>query len=78
MKAGLQIIRFDWPGGAAAIAPRLKEIAQTVEDAGFSSLWVMDHFLQIPAIGEPDQPMIEGYNALSYLAAVTKYASARW
>ncbi|MCG8353331.1 MAG: hypothetical protein MI924_36665 [Chloroflexales bacterium] len=47
MKIGLQIARFDWPGGAATIGSRLVEIARTADDAGFASLWVMDHFFQI-------------------------------
>ncbi|MEX2599206.1 MAG: LLM class F420-dependent oxidoreductase [Dehalococcoidia bacterium] len=71
MKVGLQIVRFDWPGGTSAIAPRLRETAEAAEDAGFSSLWLMDHFLQIPPLGPEDDPMVEGYNALSFLASVT-------
>ena len=32
----------------------------------------MDHFFQIAMLGKPDEPMLEGYSALSFLAAVTK------
>ena len=75
MKVGLQIPVFTWPGGPAAIAGILAEIARTADDAGFASIWVMDHFFQIaPGLGEVDEPMFEGYGALSYLAAVTKKA----
>lgn len=72
MKIGLQIPRFTWPGGAAAIAPTLKQIAQTADQGGFHSLWVMDHYFQLPGLGQPDEPMLEGYSALTYLAAVTE------
>lgn len=48
MRVGLQIPVFKWPGGTAEIAPRLAQIARTAEQAGFYSLWVMDHFFQIP------------------------------
>ncbi len=72
MKVGLQIPRFTWPGGTAAIAGKLAEIAQAAEEAGFASVWVMDHFFQLQGLGEVDEPMLEGYGALSYLAAVTK------
>jgi len=34
----------------------------------------MDHFFQIGPVGDVDEPMLEGYNALSYLAAVTERA----
>ncbi|MDX1662216.1 MAG: LLM class F420-dependent oxidoreductase [Candidatus Promineifilaceae bacterium] len=73
MRVGLQIPRFTWPDGPEAIAPRLAEIAQAAEEAGFYSMWVMDHFFQIPGMGEVDEPMLEGYSALSYLAAVTEH-----
>lgn len=72
MRIGLQIPRFTWPGGPAAIAEKLAEIATTAEEAGFSSIWVMDHFFQLPGLGKVDEPMLEGYGALSYLAAVTE------
>lgn len=50
----------------------LVRICQAAEQAGFSSLWVMDHFFQIEMVGKPEEPMLEGYNALSLMAAVTK------
>jgi F420-dependent oxidoreductase-like protein len=75
MKIGLQIPNFTWPGGAAQLAPRLREIAQTADEGGLASLWVMDHFFQIPPVGAAELDMLEGYGALSYLAAVTRRAS---
>ncbi len=73
MKIGLQIPSFTWPGGPAAIAPTLATIAQAAESAGFASIWLMDHFFQLePMIGPAEEPMLESYSALSYLAAVTK------
>jgi len=75
MKIGLQIPNFTWPGGAAQLAPRLREIAQTADEGGLASLWVMDHFFQIPPVGAAELDMLEGYSALSYLAAVTRRAT---
>lgn len=75
MKIGLQIPSFTWPGGKAAIAGKLVDIAKTADEVGFASIWVMDHYFQIaPGLGEVDDPMLEGYGVLSYLAAVTKKA----
>jgi len=54
------------------LAPVLQRIGQTAEDAGFASLWVMDHFFQIEMVGKVDEPMLEGYSALNFFAAVTK------
>jgi F420-dependent oxidoreductase-like protein len=72
MKLGLQIPSFTWPGGAERTGSTLSRIAQTAEEAGFSSLWVMDHFFQIEMIGKSEEPMLEAYSTLSFLAAVTK------
>ena len=74
MKIGLQISSFTWPGGTPAIASTLAEIAQQADDVGFDSIWVMDHFFQIRSIGKPEEPMLEGWTTLGFLAALTKRA----
>lgn len=72
MKIGLQVPRFHWPGSPENIGPKLAEIAKAADDYGFSSLWVMDHFYQVgQGYGEPEEPMLEAYTALAYMAAVT-------
>jgi F420-dependent oxidoreductase-like protein len=72
MKIGLQIPNFTWPGGPAKIASTLADIAKAADEAGFASLWSMDHFFQIEFVGPREDDMLEGYSTLSYLAAVTK------
>lgn len=72
MRIGLQIPSFTWPGGPSEIHTKLAEIAKTADAAGFASIWVMDHYFQIGVIGEVDEPMLEGYSTLSYLANVTQ------
>jgi F420-dependent oxidoreductase-like protein len=72
MQIGLSVALFDNPAGAAGIAPALGRTARAAEAAGFSSLWVMDHFFQIPGVGDVEQPMLEGYSALAYAAALTE------
>lgn len=72
MRVGLQVPSFTWPGGVQQIGPGLARIGQAAEEAGFASLWVMDHFFQIRGVGQIDEPMLEGYAALGYLAAVTR------
>jgi F420-dependent oxidoreductase-like protein len=72
MRIGLQVPSFTWPGGAAEIGARLAAIGRRADEAGFASLWVMDHFFQIQMVGPAEDPMLESYTALSYLAAVTK------
>jgi len=75
MRVGLQLPSFSFAGGTAAIRPRLLEIAQAAEAHGLSSLWVMDHLFQLPedsGWGGPDEPMLEAYTTLGFLAAGTE------
>ncbi len=74
MKIGLQVIRFDWPGSPQNTGKKLREIAEAADKAGFSSLWVMDHLFQIDMAEmglAPNDPMLEAYTALGYLAPLT-------
>ncbi len=71
MRIGLQIPSFTWPGGEEQIAHHLADIARTADLAGFSSLWVMDHFFQIRGVGQPEEPMLESYSTLAYMASLT-------
>ena len=64
MRVGLQVPRFTWPGAPGSIGPGLARIARTADEAGFASIWVMDHFFQIEVVGDAEEPMLEGYSAL--------------
>jgi F420-dependent oxidoreductase-like protein len=74
VKIGLQINRFNWTGGTPAIGPTLARIVRGADDAGFDSLWVMDHFFQIRGIGPAEDPMLEGWTTLGFIAAHTSHA----
>src|SRR3954454_13426983 len=69
MKLGLQVNSFTWPGGPESIGPTLADIVGTADDAGFDSIWVMDHFFQIRSNGRPEEPMLEGWTTLGFMAA---------
>lgn len=70
---GLQLPDFSWivDSDPATSMTRLRDAAVAAEDAGYSSLWVMDHFFQLPPLGGPAASMLEGYVTLGALAAVT-------
>jgi F420-dependent oxidoreductase-like protein len=73
VRVGLQQCTYTWPGGPAHIAEHLAAIARGAEEAGFYSFWLMDHFFQIPSWGTPeDDPMLEAYTALGFVAARTE------
>ena len=71
MKFGITIPRFVTPGGDAAIATEFAGMVRDADQGGLDSLWVMDHFFQIPSIGEADEPMLEGYSALAFAAGIS-------
>ncbi|MFN8074815.1 MAG: LLM class F420-dependent oxidoreductase [Kineosporiaceae bacterium] len=72
MKLGLHYWSFTQPQNPAAIAATLTETARIAEDAGVHGFTVMDHFFQMEAMAPAEEPMLEGYATLGYLAAITK------
>lgn len=71
-RLGLQIPSFTYPGVPdEELFGRISEIATTAEDAGFDSVWAMDHFYQIPFMGGRTEPMLDPYTLLSGIAART-------
>jgi F420-dependent oxidoreductase-like protein len=72
MRLGLHYWNFSTPPEPAAIAPTLAETAKVAEQAGFSSFTVMDHYFQMDAYGSAEEPMLEGYTTLGYVAAHTE------
>ncbi len=80
MKIGLQIPNFTYPAGPKELGSTLAEIARAADEAGFFSIWVMDHFFQIGGrdrsglLGPAEDEMLESYSTLSYLAGITKKA----
>ena len=72
IRMGLQIPNFTYPDVAPGdLFERIASIAVTAEHAGFDSVWVMDHFYQLPMLGTPDQEMFEAYSLLTAIAART-------
>ena len=74
MRFGLQHPNFSFDyrnRDASQILDSLKNLVTRAESMGFDSFWVMDHFHQIPILGTPDQPMLEGWTTISVLAGIT-------
>ncbi len=72
IRLGFQIPNFSYGTSVAELFPTVIAQAQEAQAAGFDSVFVMDHFYQLPMLGSPDQPMLEAYTALGALAAVTE------
>ena len=75
-RLGLQIPNFTFPGVADAdLFETIAGIATTAEQAGFDSVWVMDHLYQIGMVGPRENSMLEAYTLLGALAGRTQRAA---
>lgn len=71
MRVGVHINRFDHPGGGPALGGELAAAGAAAEAAGLSWLSVMDHYFQMEFNDRAEDPMLEAYTTLGYLAAHT-------
>ncbi|ORV73370.1 LLM class F420-dependent oxidoreductase [Mycobacterium gastri] len=72
IRLGFQIPNFSYGTGVEKLFPSVIAQAREAEAAGYDSLFLMDHFYQLPMLGTPDQPMLEAYTALGALATATE------
>jgi F420-dependent oxidoreductase-like protein len=70
MELGIHFIDF-LPGDAAQLAPALLSTATAAEDIGATMFTLADHFFQMEAVGRAEDPFLEGYTSLGYLAGRT-------
>ncbi|CDQ44645.1 MULTISPECIES: LLM class F420-dependent oxidoreductase [Mycolicibacterium] len=72
IRLGLQIPNFSYGTGVSELFPTVIAQAREAEEAGFDSVFVMDHFYQLPGLGAPEEPMLEAYTTLGALATATE------
>lgn len=72
MKLGLQIPNFTFGTTDDQMFAQVMDRATAAEESGFDSVWVMDHFYQLPPLGGPSQPMLEAYTLLGAIGARTR------
>ena len=77
MDVGIHISSFEWPGGPPRIAADLARLAVTAEEIGCTSVSVMDHYFQMQGFAPVEDPMLEAYATLSFLAAHTSNVRLR-
>jgi len=74
-RLGYQIPNFTYPGvGPGELFDVVAAQAVEAEGSGFDTVFVMDHFYQLPMLGQPDAFMLECYTTLAALARETSSA----
>jgi len=68
MKLSVSVTNYSWRD---QLHDRLASLAGFLDDSAVDTLWVPDHLLQADPASSLDEPMLEAYTTLGYLAAVT-------
>jgi F420-dependent oxidoreductase-like protein len=72
-RLGYQIPNFTYPGVTpAGLFDAVAAQARAAERSGFDTVLLMDHFYQLPVLGNPDDYMLECYTTLAALARETR------
>jgi F420-dependent oxidoreductase-like protein len=71
MELGVHYIDF-LPGDPAALGPTMVATAQAAEQAGATLFTLADHFFQMEGMGRAEDPFLEGYTSLGFLAGQTE------
>src|SRR5436190_9507034 len=72
MKLDLHVSRFDWAGGPSGIGPGVADLARRAEALGVRTMSFMDHYFQMDWMAPAEDPMLEGYTALGFVAGRTQ------
>ncbi len=72
MDLDFHLWRFDWVGDDGAMGDAVSDLAQRAEALGVRTLSVMDHWFQMEAVAPAEDPMLEGYTALAFIAGRTR------
>jgi F420-dependent oxidoreductase-like protein len=71
MELALHFMNFTLPGGSKALGPTLAATAQAAEESGCSTFTMMDHWFQMEQFASAQDPMLEGYTSLGFVAGKT-------
>ena len=72
MELGIHYINFKRPDGPQAIGPTLAATARAAEQAGATMFTLADHFFQMEGVAPAEDPFLEGYTSMGFLAGQTE------
>ncbi len=71
MKLGIHFVNFTLPGAPESLAPTLAATARAAEAGGCDKFTLMDHWFQMERFATAQDPMLECYTGLGFVAAHT-------
>lgn len=71
MKVGIHLSSFT-NNNPDTFVEDLRNVVETADKGGIHLVTVMDHYFQIPPVGDIAEPMNEAYSMLNYIAGITK------
>ncbi|RMI30393.1 TIGR03560 family F420-dependent LLM class oxidoreductase [Nocardia stercoris] len=71
MRISISLTDISWPHARSGLPQRLADVAAAVDAGGIDTLWVPDHLIQAHPRLPEDDPALEAYTLLGYLAART-------
>jgi F420-dependent oxidoreductase-like protein len=72
VRIGIHFVNFTLPGSPQSLATTLSATARAAEEGGCSTFTLMDHWFQMEEFATSQDPMLEGYTSLGYLAGHTE------
>jgi F420-dependent oxidoreductase-like protein len=72
VQVGIHFVNFTLPGGPEQLGPTLAATAKAAEEAGVSYFSLMDHWFQMEEFATSQDPMLEGYTSLGFVAGLTE------
>ena len=70
MRVGVHVVNFSFP--TIELGPMLRDVGTAADEVGLDNLSVMDHYFQLEFMGRAEDPMLEAYTTLGFLAAATR------
>ena len=72
MDVGIHFMNFTLSGGPERLRAHVRDTAEAAEAAGCTMFTCMDHYFQMEAFARAEDPMLEGYTTLGYVAGRTE------
>src|SRR6476646_5185598 len=72
MRVGVHFFNQTLSVGPVALSTQLRDTAEAAEEAGCAMFTCMDHYFQMEAFTRAEDPMLEGYTSLGYVAGRTE------